>query len=344
MEILNNISSNHYNYIKTILLKGNELHIVSPYLMESFEKFVNEIVDMGIENITLTTTLKDNDPDLFKKANSLHSFCVNCFKHGIDYSVYIDNKLHGKIYLSLLDGEPIQGIITSANFTDAGLGFNHEWGVLVDDSNQLKQMMNDIDNVRVPALSEEDLVNIIVKIDNYSKNFGEPKNPQLDLEVSGLINQQEKINKSDLRYFIKPVGWSQQHFSTSRVLSNNVETLHFSKRRPTKVRVGDVLICYGVGTTKLLGYFEVLEEPINSMVQGDRWPWSVKAKNLCPEYSERWNTFNNTISSIQVSYKLKMPVTNAGGKTLGALNFGADKIQLTEEFGKHVITIIKESI
>lgn len=344
MKILSNINSNHYNYIKSLLEDANELHIVSPFLMESFDIFFHEIKDMRISYITLTTTLKDNNLDLFRKANSLHSFCVNCVTYGINYRIYIDNKLHGKIYVTAKDGEPLSGIVTSANFTESGLGINHEWGVKIDNSIELKQLMNEISSVRSQALSKEQVVKIIEQIDNYSKNIGEPKENKFDLNVNDFIKYDVKIGKSNKNFFLKPVGWLEQPFSTMRTLSSDIETLHFSKRKPRAVRVGDVLICYAVGTAKLLGYFEVSEEPTRSMSETDRWPWSVKAKNLCPYYSERWTLFDNTISSIQDSYKSDTPITYVGGKTLGALNFGADKIQLTETFANHVISIIQNAL
>ncbi|MGO0257958.1 restriction endonuclease PLD domain-containing protein [Priestia aryabhattai] len=346
MRILSNIDSNHYNSIKNILLNANELHIISPFLMENFGDFFYEIIETDIKRVILTTTLKDNDPDLLKKVNSLHSLCYNCLKYKIDYEIHIDNKLHGKIYVSSMNGVPIKGIITSANFTEAGLGFNHEWGVEIDDTNQLKKILNDISSVSSHALSTEELKKIIVRIDNYLNNDTSTPRPKIDLKVNDLIKYTADfpINNSDQKYFIKPVGWAERPFSLERTLSDDVETLHFSKRRPTAVRVGDIVICYAVGTTKLLGYFEVLSEPVNSMVEGDRWPWSIEAKNLCPDYSENWNSFRNTISSIQNSYNNDIPMTYAGGKTLGALNFGSDRIQLTKEFAQHVIKIIKESI
>src|SRR5690625_3980452 len=106
MKILNNIHSNHYSDIKNILLNANELKIISPFLMESFDNFFSQLQGTGIRHISLTTTLKDNDPDLFKKSNSLYSFCLNCQKNNISYSVQVDNKLHGKIYISLNSGAP----------------------------------------------------------------------------------------------------------------------------------------------------------------------------------------------------------------------------------------------
>lgn len=343
MSILNNLSSTHYDYIKGLLLEGNEFHIVSPFLMESFDAFIAEAKKADIKYITLTTTLKDNDPDLFHKANSLYSFCVNCLKEGIDYSIYIDNQLHGKIYISSTDGVPTQGIVTSANFTNAGLEKNHEWGLILTDQAQVEKIQQEIFSVRGIPLTAEDIANIIIKIDDYVKQAGIPQKAKIDLMVSNIIDSVEKVDKAHRSYFIKPVGWLEKPFSTSRVLSHDIETLHFSRRKPAAVKAGDIIICYGVGTTKLLGYFETLEDPVHSGVEGARWPWSVKAKNLLPKYSGQWNNYNNTISSIQASYNSQTPITHKGGGTLGALNFGADKIRLTREFANHVIETMKSS-
>lgn len=344
MKILNNIDSSHFNEIKCLVQNADELHIISPFLMESFDVFFDEIVaPSGIKRIVLVTALKDNDPDLFKKANSLYSFSVNCLTRAIAYRVHVDNKLHGKIYIASKDSSPIRGIITSANFTDRGLSHNHEWGVQIDDSTALKQIIADINKVSSHALTNEELHNIIVKIDSYTKNSGEPAAPKINLEINNLIKHKVIESKSDVRYFIKPVGFSDEPFEPSRILSSDIEAMHFSKRRPNSVRVGDILICYGVGSTKLLGYFEVISEPY-IWNEDYRWPWEVKARNLCPKYSQTWYKFDNTLSNIQASFDPKLPITYVGGRTLGALQFGADKIRLSDEFAQHVINIIEASL
>ncbi len=320
----------------------DELLIVSPFLMESVDDFYDEIiVPSGVKRIVLVTTLKDNDPDLFKKASTLHSVIFNCIAHSIDYRIHIDNKLHGKIYVATKGGNPFSGIVTSANFTDRGLKHNHEWGVLIDDSDQLMKIVNDIFSVSSHALTHEELLDIITKIDNYSKQAGIPKTPQIKLEINNLIKK--RAFKPGLRFFIKPVGYSDKPFETSRILASDTEKMHFAKR-PNSVRVGDILICYAVGTTKLLGYFEVTSDPY-IWDSSSRWSWEVTAKNLCPDYSESWNKFDNTISSIQASFEPDAPITeNYKGKTLGALQRGVDKIRLTEAFAYHVIGIIEGSV
>lgn len=68
MRILNNIDSSHFNEIKSLVLDADELHLISPFLMESFDVFFDEIVvPSGIKRIVLVTTLKDNDPDYSKR-------------------------------------------------------------------------------------------------------------------------------------------------------------------------------------------------------------------------------------------------------------------------------------
>ncbi|CAM3490198.1 NgoFVII family restriction endonuclease [Brevibacillus invocatus] len=343
MKILNNIESSHFNDIKELVRDADEFYIISPYLMESFDVFFDEIIaPSGVKRIVLITTLRDNDPDLFKKANSLYSFSVNCLTRTIAYRIHVDNKLHGKIYIACKDSSPISGIITSANFTDRGLNHNHEWGIQIDDTTRLKQIITDISKVSSHALTYEELHNIIIKIDSFSQN-GVPLSPKINLKINNFIKHKVVEPMTDIRYFIKPVGFSDEPFETTRTLSSGIEVMHFSKRRPNSIRIGDILICYGVGTTKLLGYFEVISEPY-IWDEKSRWPWEIKAKNLSPKYSQSWMSFENTISSIQASFDTMYPVTYVGGKTLGALQFGADKIRLSEEFANHLLNIIDSSI
>lgn len=345
VKILNNIHSNHYSDIKDMLVDADELKIVSPFLMESFDDFFNQLNETGIKHISLTTTLKDNDADLFKKSNSLHSFCLNCQKNNISNSVYIDNDLHGKIYIALKSGNPLQGIVTSANFTNAGLKTNHEWGILIDDSHQLMQLIKEVQSAERSSLSTSELEEVIKKIDAFSRMYPVQKEPKISLTVNDIFSKKKHAVTSDKRYFIKPVGVSDDPFTESRKLSTGIQELHFSKKRPASVREGDVLICYGVGTTKLLGYFEVIEGPYYLEGTSSRWPWEVKGKNLCPAYSQSWNTFDNTLSNIQESYNSDVPITkNNKGNNLNGLKYGSDKIQLTEEFANHVIGIIEDSI
>ncbi|MGW8958707.1 restriction endonuclease PLD domain-containing protein [Paenibacillus sp. NPDC055715] len=89
----------------------------------------------------------------------MYSFSLNCLTLTITFRVHVDNKLHGKIYIASKNDNPLRGIITSANFTDRGGGVkhNHEWGVQIDESAPLKQIIADITKVSSHALTHDEL-------------------------------------------------------------------------------------------------------------------------------------------------------------------------------------------
>ncbi|KEK24410.1 restriction endonuclease PLD domain-containing protein [Bacillus gaemokensis] len=253
--------------------------------------------------------------------------------------------LHGKIYIAESKGNPSKAIITSANFTDSGLKNKHEWGVMLEDTVQLSKIIEDVNNNSIQLMYEE-IEQIIKKIDNYISENERVDTPKIDLGISGIYMKRKRFPpslttdlKQNVRYFIKPVGWSDRPFDINRRLSTDIEELHFAKR-PAAIGIGDIIICYGVGTTKLIGYFEAVEEAIN-LNNESRWPWVIKAKNLCPDYSEHWNTYDNTISSVQKSYPQGYAVTFNGHPNLGGLQYGGDKIRLDVNFAKHMIGIIE---
>lgn len=214
-----------------------------------------------------------------------------------------------------------------------------EWGILTDDADSLKTIISDITKVSSHALTLKEIESIVKKIDNYTHTSGVPKKPTIKLEISDIISEKVTVIKPGARYFISD---SEYPIPPTHNVSTDIEKMHFAKR-PNSVRMGDILICYAVGSTKLLGYFEVGSNPY-VWDSSYRWSWEVKAKNLCPRYSDSWATHNNTISTILTSFNDKYPVTFVGGKTLGALQFGSDKIQLSDEFAQHVIKIIEGRI
>lgn len=356
MRIIDNIKTNHNQSIQSMLDTADQMILASPFLTEDFDEFVHDVAKLGVRSILLLTTLRDNSTDLFKKANSLYSFCTSCVQNSINFEVRVDNKLHGKIYVAIKNGRPIKGIITSANFTDSGLKYSHEWGIEIDDTDLLQNLIIDLMKVSSAPLTYKEIEVIVKAVDDYLKENPPIQETKPKLEITRHIKDKLKVEMpkassiekieftEDTRYFLKPVGSSDHPFDESRKLNETVQEMHFSKRKPNAVRSGDILICYGVGTTKLLGYFRVLNEPFLLSDKNTRWPWAVDSENLSPKYSSRWSSFNNTLSSAQASYGYDKELTYVGGKSLGALNFGADKIRLNESFAHHLINIIEKEV
>jgi hypothetical protein len=349
MTIINNLpgSNNHYQQMVSLAQNADTLYLVSPFLMRSFDDLIYEFKEAGVQHIHLVTKLIDNDPDLLKKADALDSFCGLCNDNEIQYSVYVDNKLHGKIYIASKNGIYTGGVLSSANFTDRGLKDNHEWGFWLGDPDVLKNLRDQVFSV-CRQIDNDRIESIIRKVDEFAETRPAPQVEKMDLRISDLFGfgaaDSEEADDSDIRYFFKPNGSQQRPFPTTEKLDANIATLRFAKRRPRAVRVGDILICYGVGTTKLLGYFRVTDPPELTGSDDDRWPWTVQAQNLCPAYSENWTQFGNTVSSVRNAFGLNNIVTNKGGKTLGALMRGSDKLQLTPQFAKHIIRIIERQV
>lgn len=111
MKIINNISNNHFNALDNVVKQGDELFLVSPFLMESFSEFFEKISRSNVKKITLVTTLKENSIDMINKADELFSFCFGCIENQIEWKILIDNKLHGKIYISLREGRAQLGMV-----------------------------------------------------------------------------------------------------------------------------------------------------------------------------------------------------------------------------------------
>ncbi len=347
MNLIDNISTNHNICIQSMLTSADHLVLVSPFLTESFDEFIHDISVIGVSKITLITTLKDNSPDLFKKANSLHSFCISCMQNSVDFEIRVDNALHGKLYIALKKNQPIAGIITSANFTVRGLSNNHEWGIEITDTHMLDRALNDLYNVSSKPLSKFELDAMIRDIDDYMKANPQEKEKKPKLDITKHFKNkfmEHSIGSSnlssDIRYFIKPIGWTDKPFEENRVLDAGIMEMHFSKRKPSAVRNGDILVCYGVGSTKLLGYFRVVSDPYYDDSDSTRWPWRVKAENLSPIYSQIWASKSNTLSHIRALYGDNKVLTYVGGKSLGALQFGADRVQLNEKFAMFLIDLM----
>ena len=342
MKIINNLNGTHKDEILDLIKDSDEFILVSPFLMNTFDNFLSEIAVKTLRKITLITTIKDNQPELFKKVEFLKSFRLGCIDKKLEYAVHVNNDLHGKVYIAKKNGIPVRGIITSANFTDRGLSQGHEWGVEITNREELQQVIEDIFSVTTDALSNEAINKIIKEVNDHPLKQQFKEDIKVDLRVSHLLNIKTSADGSELRYFIKPVGSKEQPYTEQMHPKSDIEELHFVKK-PVAVRPGDILICYGVIVKKLLGYFEVTSE-YKLVSPGTRWPWGVEAKNLLPEYSEKWEKFDNTLAYVQDSYAGRSPVTMNGGNNLNSLMYGQDKIRLTEEFALHLIETMKTSV
>lgn len=344
MEIIGNITSNHIHYIKNLSQQSDELIIFSPFCYQDFGDFFQEITHSKIKGVVLITTLKPDEAS--NKSNSLVSFIDELNKRKIVWNIKIDNKLHGKMYFFKKNNSFHNVIITSANLTDNGMNKNHEWGCLISDTKQIEELYQQAINVNeIIPINEDQVIKLVIAVDNYKKNHPQNIQTKEQVDLSEILQKTTGIKwDAETRFFLKPYGSNDDKIYDGDF--SEEEFMHFSKRRPNSVRINDLLICYAVGSTKLTSVFRVLSEPQNTDNEDDRWPWFVEVENLTPEYGKKWFESDNTLSMLSNRFLEKNKenyLTYNGGKTLGAFQFGADKIRLNEDFGKFLIKMINNT-
>lgn len=324
--------------------------------MIDFADFLGKNEIEHLNKLHLITTLCPGSLDQIKKIRSLISLVelpdirnkrVNC-------QISINNRLHGKVYIFKKSDSYISAIVSSANFTNSGLIRNHEWGIEISDKVEIKKLESAIiDNVEFDNLSFED----IYKMQRATSDFMEQ---QLDIEeqnialnlIQFIVRQKWTTQLDDTtEFWFKPIGVSTAPVSEDRLFSELQDNLHFSKQRPRGVKPNDIIICYGVGTTKMLSIYKATSFPIKATDEEieeegewlERWPWYVEAQNLTPNFGITWakhSLYKNALLEEFLAIYPDAPVTATGKQTLGALNFGKDKLKLAPEFAKFVISKI----
>lgn len=338
MEILTNgKKNNHLNRMKKMATKADTLIIVSPFVTEDISKLTEEMTT--IKKITLYTTLQKYD-DTAQKAVALYKFYEYCKAKSIDLLIKIDDNLHGKVYLFYDGIKPKGFVLTSGNFTENGLINNHEYGVCVEDADKQKEMADIIMSINTYDLSYTQLCEIYDEALKFIK-----KHPAIQLEkfkVHKLINKKPSATQNGtLKYYLKPVGTSKAPFEKPEVIEE-VDWLGFVNE-PKTLNRGDVLLLHGVGPSCIVGYYVIISDEAKFFEydENDRWPWKVKAECHSSQFSANWWDYELKTKELVDEFLEANPdghITAAGGDTLGALQWGKDRLEITKEFAQFVIS------
>lgn len=358
MEITSNLSSSHGDLITDLL--GNsytELLLVSPYITSDFEALFKNDDFSSLKSITLVTTLKKNDQDQVTKPKALKSFyklmSTKCPKAKL--KIHINNSLHGKIYI-FRKSDACKAIVTSANLTHSGFYNNHEWGLLIDDDKTIDQFENEVlECIDYPEITESIVDRLIMFTSINLQN--NPYWAQVVTPTSDIMEDvyyQGKNNNGNPRYYLKPIGVSEDPIlkKDQKDFSDLHQNLGFSTKGTGSIRAGDIIITTAVGCGCLLSYFQITGSPREATYEEkqakpwkNRWPWHIEGRNLSPNYGGSWWKYNLDRKLLLESFKEhhpEQPVTQAGSKTLGSINFGSDKVEITKLFADYLISKIKE--
>lgn len=338
MNIINNRTvDNHESNLLNSFKKSDEAIIVSPFISKSF-KFFGFAKNKHLKKITLITTLKNDYDDQLCKIN----FFKNLFEFGkkedISIEIFIDNSLHGKIYIFKKDNEYTKGIITSANFTRNGLKLNNEWGIEIDDVLKIGEIADDlISKIVLEPISPS----ILKDLETRFCLLSPPQPPvQHTLDFVDLLKLKSnplEISKKST-FWLKPIGSTKNFISLTEKYSSPYHDLYFA-RNPKSVKIGDILIAYAVGYKKVLSIFRVSSSVKYSTSPKDRWHYYVRGENLTRHYGNEWNKHAVHISDEKHHFitQTKMNATPSGKNTYGTLQRGGDKLRITIEFGNYLV-------
>ena len=168
------------------------------------------------------------------------------------------------------------------------------------------------------------------------------------------IYSDEDSSNQEPNYFLKPIGTSEDpiRIEDQEDFSKLHQNLHFSKKKPNGVIKGDYLITTAVGPGSIISYFKVTggtehvtEKEIELDPSLERWPWYLEGKNQSQNFAKLWwlhNIHRQDLVDSFVQDNPGVPITIAGGFTLGTLQWGNDKVHLSPDFGKYIISKIDE--
>ncbi|UZE97642.1 phospholipase D family protein [Alkalimarinus alittae] len=353
MKVISNLTSSHGSLI-TELLEDNydELFWVSPFIAGDFQELFSKSDFSAVKTITLVTTLKKNDQDQITKPHALKSFynLMNAKCPKAKVKVHIDNSLHGKIYIFKKDNIH-KVIVTSANLTQSGFYNNHEWGLLIDSGEAIEQLESEVLECIDYHDITESLVDRLVMFSEQGlkdhPEWDEKTQPTSDI-LDSVYFQGDKNNKEP-RYYLKPVGVSEDPIlkEDQKDFSDLHQNLDFSKKGTGAIRAGDIVITTAVGCGCLLSYFQITGSPKEATFEEQqtepwkqRWPWHIEGRNLSPSYGGCWwkhDLDRKPLLDTFLSEYPDQPVTKAGAFSLGTLNYGSDKVEITKAFADFLI-------
>lgn len=357
MRVTSNSTGSHLEQIVRMVGKVR-LVFVSPFLAQEVEVLLREIPLEQVTAVDLVTTLRPGDPEQVTKPRILRAWFDYFREHypHVALKIHVDNSLHGKIYIAETDAGR-QMLLTSANFTNSGMTRNHEWGLVVDKDELISQVIEEVyAAIEYPEITYHQIERACLFAEQYQRMHPDwLKRPDIYSDILETIYSDDDGSNPDPQYFLKPIGTTEEPvlLEDRADYSDLHQDLHFSKRKPSGVRKGDIVITTAVGPGALLSYFkvtggleQVTEERLKQEPWLERWPWFMEGRNQTPRFGKDWWQHNLRRQDLLQEFLSQFPgqpVTGAGGFTLNTLQQGSDKVRITKEFGDFLIQKIRQA-
>lgn len=340
--IANNEQQNHIAKLKRLAKESNTFIIVAPFLSNDISKLFDGME--SIKNVTIYTNMKAYE-DVPEKIISLYQFHQYCIEKKMDLQIKSDDSLHGKVYLFYKDAVEKGMIITSGNFTENGLRNNHEFGVLIQDANEQRNIAKEVEKLKTYDISEEQLKVLYEKATLFlEEHKNHKKRDKFDIGqyIDEMPSNAKYMNRN---YYLKPLGTKDNPFLEPNTLQEK-DLIGFGKKEKN-IHKGDVFLCHATGPGMIVGYYVVDcdEQYYKKINPDDRWGYKFDVVGRSVPFSKHWWDAELVTKKLVEEYLQDNPkkhITFSDGDTIGSLNFGSEKIRLQPDFARFIIGKIKE--
>ena len=348
MEVItNNEKHNHMGKLVQMSAQADMLVIVSAFISGDLGKIFDRM--STIKQVTIYTNLSGYN-DGADKVIALYDFCKYCKEKKIDLLIKSDDHLHGKAYLFYKTvknalPEPKGFILSSGNFTQNGLRHNHEFGVIVTEPQQQRNLEKMINLLKTYEVTEQQLSILVEKAKAYKKDM-EKIQPVPSFDIDKYVNlKPSKQNNAKTKYFLKPLGTAEKPYVAGMTLKEKDE-IGFGDEVKT-IHRRDVFLCHATGPQMIVGYYMVDSEKQHwhKNNEEDRWPHKFDVVCKSVPFSKAWWKYELRTKDLMTEFLDTHPgkhITQKGGDSVGSLNFGSERIELTEEFARFIIERIPE--
>jgi hypothetical protein len=154
------------------------------------------------------------------------------------------------------------------------------------------------------------------------------------------------------QFWIKP--WGSRDFpdqpdakpGTQFFAASQLEITFSKSKNPPDINEGDIFLVYHVRMShmdapKLVCVTEACSSPSYATTEQleketwrPKWPWSIQARNLTPAYGSKWSRYSLNPFRMTKEFNAKNPSAKV---TLGAINFGATKLRIREDFARFLL-------
>lgn len=155
---------------------------------------------------------------------------------------------------------------------------------------------------------------------------------------------QTRQPRRGIQHWLKPQGVPDTLVDESESFTADRYLIGFA-RRPSGVEVGDVLIVYRIGIAMIQYAAEALDvcrkataDEVRRELWRARWEWTIEARNLTPDFGAVWRKRELRPRPLAVEYSAFHP---GDPVSLGALNYGADKLRISEGFGQYLLELMR---